>query len=186
MSGDRYIISDKSGCYFVTFTVIHWIDIFTRRDYRDIIVDSLNYCIKEKDLVVYAWVIMSNHIHLLITTKNANGNISNIIRDFKKFTTSEIIKKINSIAESRKEWLLKAMGQEAIRIKRATNYKMWRDDNHAILIDGIVIKITERLNYIHENPVRNGLVVNDWDYIYSSAIDYQTNKIGLVNIEFVI
>ncbi len=47
MSGDKYIISDKSGCYFVTFTVIHWIDIFSRREYRDIIVDSLNYCKKK-------------------------------------------------------------------------------------------------------------------------------------------
>jgi putative transposase len=84
MSGDKYLISDKAGCYFVTFTVIHWIDIFSRREYRDIVVDSLNYCIDQKGLVVYAWVIMSNHIHLVITTKSDNGNISDIIRDFKK------------------------------------------------------------------------------------------------------
>ena len=84
MIGDKYLISDKAGCYFVTFTVIHWIDIFSRKEYRDIIVDSLNYCIAKKGLVVYAWVIMSNHIHLLITTKLDDGNISDIIRDFKK------------------------------------------------------------------------------------------------------
>ena len=82
MSGDKYNIGDKAGCYFVTFTVIHWIDIFSRKEYRDIIVDSLNYCIAEKGLVVYAWVIMSNHVHLIITTKNDDGNISEIIRDF--------------------------------------------------------------------------------------------------------
>ena len=74
MSGDKYLISEKSGCYFVTFTVIHWIDIFSRKEYRDIIVDSLNYCIKEKELVVYGWVIMSNHVHLIITTKTDEGN----------------------------------------------------------------------------------------------------------------
>lgn len=84
MSGDKYLITDKAGCYFVTFTVIHWIDTFSKKEYRDIIVDSLHYCIKEKGLVVYAWVILSNLIHLIITTKNDDGNISDIIRDFKK------------------------------------------------------------------------------------------------------
>ncbi len=74
MSGDKYLISDKASCYFV----------FSRKEYKDIIVDSLNYCIAEKGLVVYAWVIISNHIHLVITTKLDAGNISDIIRDFKK------------------------------------------------------------------------------------------------------
>ena len=183
MSGDKYLISDKAGCYFVTFTVIHWIDIFSRKKYRDIIVDSLNYCIKEKGLVVYAWVIMSNHIHLIITTKNDEGNISDIIRDFKKYTSKLIAKSIETIAESRREWLLNAMSKEAKRIGRATNYKLWKDDNHAICIDGKTITIKDRLHYIHGNPVRNGLVFNDWDYVYSSATDYQGKK-GLVNIEF--
>ncbi len=64
------------------------------------------------------------------------------------------------------------------------NYKLWRDDNHAVCIDGKKIKINDRLHYIHENPVINGLVFNDWDYVYSSAKDYQTGKTGLVNIEF--
>ena len=183
MSGDKYLISDKAGCYFVTFTVIHWIDIFSRKEYRDIIVDSLNYCIAEKGLVVYAWVIMSNHVHLIITTRSDDGNISDIIRDFKKYTSKQIAKAIETVAESRREWLLNAMRKEAKRIGRATNYKLWKDDNHAICIDGKIINIKERLNYIHENPVRNGLVLNDWDYVYSSAIDYQGKK-GLVNIEF--
>ncbi len=183
MSGDKYSISDKVGCYFVTFTVIHWIDIFSRKEYRDIIVDSLNYCIAEKGLKVYAWVIMSNHIHLIITTKSEEGNISNIIRDFKKFTSKEITKAIQTIPESRREWILNAMSKEAGRIGRATYYKLWKDDNHAITIDGKIIGIKERIHYIHDNPVRNGLVEKEWDYVYSSAKDYQGKK-GLVNIEF--
>jgi len=97
MSGDKYSISDKSGCYFVIFTVIRWIDIFSRKEYRDIVVESLNYGIKEKGLVVYAWVIMSNHIHLIISTRTENENISSIIRDFKKHTSKEITKSIQEI-----------------------------------------------------------------------------------------
>ncbi len=183
MSGDKYLISDKAGCYFVTFTVIHWIDIFSRKEYRDIIVDSLNYCIDHKGLVVYAWVIMSNHIHLVITTKSDHGNISEIIRDLKNHTLKEITKEIQAIPESRKEWLLNAMSKEAKRIGRATYYKLWKDDNHAITIDGKIVGIKERINYIHDNPVRNGLVHEQWEYVYSSAKDYQGKK-GLVKIEF--
>ena len=184
MSGDKYYISDQHGCYFVTFTVIHWIDIFSRRNYRDIIIESLNFCIAKKGLIVYSWVIMSNHIHLIITTKNKTIKISNLICDFKKHTSKEIVKKIKIINESRREWLLNAMGKEATRIGRAPNFKLWRDDNHAILIDGKIVDIIGKLNYIHENPVRNGIVENDWEYIYSSAKDYQINKKGLVNIDF--
>lgn len=86
------------------------------------------------------------------------------------------------IAESRREWLLRAMSKEASRIGRATYYKLWKDDNHAITINGKIIGIKERLNYVHD-PVRNGLVSQAWEYIYSSAKDYQGSK-GLVKIEF--
>ncbi len=156
---------------------------FSRKEYRDIIVDSFNYCIDHKGLVVYAWVIMSNHIHLVVTTKSDNGNISDIIRDFKKHTSKEIAKAIQTIPESRKQWLLNAMSKEAKRIGRATYYKLWKDDNHAITIDGKVVGVKERINYVHDNPVRNSLVENEWDYVYSSAKDYQRRK-GLVAIEF--
>ena len=112
MSGDKYIIGDQHGYYFVTFTVVEWIDIFTRPIYRDILVASLNYCIKHKGLVVYGWVIMSNHIHLIISTKTYQENISEIIRDFKKFTSGEIVWAISSDRESRREWMLSLMSQE--------------------------------------------------------------------------
>src|SRR5450432_4806246 len=102
MSGDKYFINDQQGCYFVTFTVIHWIDIFTRKVYRDIIVDSLNYCIAKKGLLVYGWVIMSNHLHLIISIRNECGNLSDIIRDFKKYTSKEISSTMQTIAESRR------------------------------------------------------------------------------------
>ena len=75
------------------------------------------------------------------------------------------------------------MSKEAARIGRAAYYKLWKDDNHAVTIDGKIISMKERLNYLHDNPVRNGLVAEQWDYIYSSAGDYQGRK-GLVNIEF--
>jgi len=65
----NYKFHNKEGLYFVTFSVIRWIDVFTRRQYKDILVDSINYCIANKGLELYAWVIMSNHVHMIISTK---------------------------------------------------------------------------------------------------------------------
>lgn len=122
MSGDKYFITDQHATYFLTFTVVEWVDVFTRKDYKQIIVDSLNYCIEHKSLECYAWVLMSNHLHLLARA-NAPGRISDIIRDFKKFTSKKIIETIETIGESRKEWLLHKFEHAAHSTGRAEHYK---------------------------------------------------------------
>ncbi|MCB9173085.1 MAG: transposase [Flavobacteriales bacterium] len=179
MSGDRYKIADQQGLYFVTFTVVNWIDVFTRKDYKFIITDSLNYCIANKGLEVYAWVLMSNHLHLIIKAKEGYM-LSHIIRDFKKFTSKQIVQKIQEIGESRKEWLLDKFNFEARKTRRAENYKFWKDDNHAIQLDNTEW-ILQRLEYIHQNPVKQYIVELPHEYLFSSAIDYADGK-GLVNI----
>ncbi|MFH0865814.1 MAG: transposase [Bacteroidota bacterium] len=88
--GFKYKIYDQSKAYYVTLTVVQWIDIFSRKSYRDIIIDSLKYCQKNKGLVIYAYVIMSNHVHMLISAEKEN--LSDVIRDFKKFTCKKNIK----------------------------------------------------------------------------------------------
>jgi len=104
MSGDRYIIRDQNAKHFLTFTVIDWVDVFTRKEFKLEIVDSMNYCVNNKGLIVYGWVIMSNHVHCIWQAKEGYS-LSNIIRDFKKFTAKRIIKMIEHGSESRKEWL---------------------------------------------------------------------------------
>ena len=89
MKDDGYKIRDQHAVHFITFSVVEWVDVFTRRTYADIVIQSLLYCINNKGLKLHDWCIMSNHIHLIIST--ANGNLSNILRDFKKFTSKEII-----------------------------------------------------------------------------------------------
>jgi putative transposase len=179
MSGDRYIIANQEQNYFLTLTVVDWVDVFTRKDYKLIITESLNYCIENKGLEVFAWVIMSNHVHLMVRAR-AGFILSHILRDFKKFTSKEITDRILEIGESRRDWLLNKFAFEAKRTGRAKNYKLWRDDNHAICLEKNDW-ITQRLNYIHQNPVRQMLVNNPEDYVFSSAIDYADGK-GLVKI----
>lgn len=63
---EGYIIRDQSAPHFITATVVDWIDVFTRKAYKDCIIDSLEYCIEKKGMVVFGYVIMSNHIHLVV------------------------------------------------------------------------------------------------------------------------
>ena len=100
-----YKIIEQDKLHFVTLQVVEWVDIFTRKKYRDIIVENLDYCQKNKGLEIYAWVIMSNHVHLLV--KSDKDELSNILRDFKSYTSKKILDEIDSCNESRKEWMLK-------------------------------------------------------------------------------
>jgi len=181
MSGDRYVISYQNAIYFLTFTVVGWIDVFTRKEYKVEIVDSLNYCIESKGLTVYAWCIMSNHIHI-IASANEGYRLSDIIRDFKKFTAKKIIKRIKSDVESRKEWILNLFEYAGKHLNRIKKYKFWKDDNHAIKLESHMMD--GRLGYVHNNPVEDMLVEEPEYYIFSSARDYCGTK-GLVEVKLI-
>lgn len=182
MSGDSYKITDQHIPYFITCTVVNWIDLFSRLEYKQIIVDSLKYCIEHKGLRLNAWVIMSNHIHF-IGRCEPSFEISAFLRDFKKFTSKEFIKSMEFINESRKSWLLDKFTFEAKKTGRAEKYKVWQDSNHAINLG--LVDPYQKLEYIHNNPVRSGCVYNSEDYVYSSAQDYVGRK-GLLDIEFLV
>ena len=180
MSGDRYYIQDQHGIHFLTFTVVDWIDVFTRKDYKYIITDSLNYCIEEKGLECFAWVLMSNHMHLVART-NPPFELSDFMRDFKKFTSKKIVKNIQTIPESRMEWLLHKFEYSAHTTGRAEKYKLWQDSNHPIGLEEQAEWFRQRIIYTHQNPVRQMIVANASDYLFSSACDYEGKK-GLVKV----
>jgi putative transposase len=179
MSSDRYSLADKESAYFLTFTVVDWIDVFTRKEHAYILCDSLNYCIAQKGLIVHAWVIMSNHMHL-IARADEGSDISAIIRDFKKFTAKKIIHQIQTEPESRREWMLRHFATRAAQIKRVRDHKFWEDGSHAIMLDSNELW-DERMNYLHNNPVVAGVVAEPEHYLLSSAGDLAGTK-GLVDI----
>jgi len=180
MPADNYYIDDQNANYFVTFTVVNWIDIFTRKEYKIEIVNALNYCIKNKGLIVYAWCLMSNHLHLVCSAREG-FRISDIIRDFKNFTSKTIVKLLQQIPESRRDWLLNQFEFAGKFDNRIKKYKFWQETNHAVLMDTNE-KIDQRINYIHENPVRALIVAHPHEYIFSSAVDYAGEK-GMVEIQ---
>jgi REP element-mobilizing transposase RayT len=84
--------------YFLTLTVVDWVAVFTRPCYKQILVDSLRYCQQAKGLAIYAWVLMSNHLHLLASATKEGISLSDILRGFKKFTSKKIVEAIEAEA----------------------------------------------------------------------------------------
>lgn len=164
-----YQIMDQSAAHFLTFQIVDWIDVFTRKIYKDIIIDSFKYCIEHKGLQIFAYVIMSNHVHLI--AQSSNGTLSENVRDLKKFTSKKIIETIINIRESRREWMLKRFKFNASRIKSNKNYQVWTHENHAIWLYSNEF-FREKIVYIHNNPVKAGIVEKPEDYFYSSARNY--------------
>jgi REP element-mobilizing transposase RayT len=111
-----YQVSEQDELHYVTFQIVRWVDIFTRQVYRDIVIDSLKFCQQHKGLEIYDFVIMSNHIHLLIRSQEAR--LSDTIREFKSFTAKKILEAINTESESRKEWMLNLFAFSAKQHKR--------------------------------------------------------------------
>lgn len=183
MSADNYFINEQNALYYLTFTVVDWVDVFTRKEYKVVIVDSLNYCIENKGLEVFAWCLMSNHLHLICRAVEP-AHISEIIRDFKKFTAKTILDKIKTEPESRRDWMLYRFEFAGKFDNRISKYRFWQDTNHAIQLDNTIL-IGQKINYIHDNPVRAMIVGKQEDYLYSSARDYAGEK-GLVHIHTIL
>ena len=173
-----YKIIEQDKLYYVTLQVIEWVDIFSRQKYRDIIIENLTYCQKNKGLEIFCWVIMSNHIHLIVRSEKAE--LSSTLRDFKSYTSKLILAEIDTSTESRKEWMLAIFKNAAFNHKRNSEFQYWTHENHAeILFSNKFIE--QKLDYIHNNPVRAGIVFKPDEYRYSSAIDYADGK-GLLDI----
>jgi REP element-mobilizing transposase RayT len=175
---EGYQFRDKTGIYFLTFTIVDWVDLFSRKIYRDILIESLNFCIKKKHAIVYGYVIMTNHMHIILQSEA--GDISGLVRDYKKWTAIKLIEAVQGEPESRRDWLLHRFAYYASLRNTNYHYQIWTHDNHPE--DIISHKFfLQKLNYIHQNPVRAGWVEKEEDYVYSSAGVWYGKK-GLVPI----
>ncbi len=96
---DKYKIHEKEKAYFVTMTVVGWIDVFTRKNHKMQIVKSLQFCQKNKGLEIFAWCLMSNHLHMIVRS-SGKDILSDILRDFKKYTSRSIVEQIEEEHES--------------------------------------------------------------------------------------
>jgi putative transposase len=173
---------DPLGTYFVTLTTVGWADIFTRPDHKQVVIRSLRHCQKEKGLLIHAWCLMTSHLHTVIS--KSGEPLPAILRDFKKFTARELFQYVDSVHESRREWMTKLFFEAGEDLRRISNFKVWQDGNHPILLTKP--KFTrQKIDYIHNNPVIEELVTEAEHYLYSSAGDYGLNRKGYLEIDFI-
>ena len=172
----KYKFRDEEGIYFVSASVVNWIDVFTRLEYKELLINSLSHCQREKGLIVYAYVIMSNHFHLLISKENNQNTFSDIMRDLKKYSAMQLIKTIlENPQESRKEWMIEKFRHSGKLNSQNTQYQFWQQDNRPtqLLTNE---RIEAAIDYIHHNPVKAGWVAEPEEYLYSSARNYNEKE----------
>jgi REP element-mobilizing transposase RayT len=168
-----YRIYDQHKAHFFTCTVHQWADVFTRREYIDILIESIRFCQINKGLQVYSWVIMTNHLHMIAGSED--GKLSVTIRDFKKFTATQIVKAIEANSkESRKKWLLWLF-------KKDQGIWFWEEGFHPEEVRTREF-FDVKSNYIHMNPVRAGFVDKEDEYLYSSCGDFYGTRKGLLEL----
>ena len=143
----KYKFLNKRGVYFITFAVQYWIDLFSRVEYKDLIIDNLQHCMQHKGLQINAWCIMTNHLHMVVKSEGEQS-LPEILRDFKSFTSKMLIQAIKDHPkESRRDWMLDKFWN-----KPKNGYRLWRGDNQPIELWSNSV-IDQKINYIHNNPV---------------------------------
>ncbi len=159
----RYLVHAPDLAHFVTATIVEWLPIFTTAACCDILVRSLAYCREHKALKIYAWVILDNHFHAIL----AAPDLSAPLRDIKSFTARQLLAQLQT---ERREWLL-----NQLRYYRAAHkpneYQLWQEGSHPQAIPSDEI-MRQKLDYLHNNPVKRGWVATPEHWRYSSAHEW--------------
>jgi REP-associated tyrosine transposase len=172
----RYKIVELEAPHFITCTIVGWLPVFTRPRYLDIITSSLTFCLHQKGLRLHAYVILDNHLHMVVSA----DNLSQVIRDFKRHTVKEILA---AARHEDKQWLLKQSEVFKSVHKGNSQHQVWQEGFHpqAITTEDM---LRQKLDYIHYNPMRIGLVDRPEDWRYSSAQNY-LGQAGVLEIDSV-
>lgn len=166
----KYKFHNKEGLFFVSFATTYWIDVFVREAYFAAITQSLSFCCTQKGMCLFAYCIMPSHIHLIFN--DGNSNPAKLLKEFKTYSSKAIQKMIEeNPQESRKEWMLWMMERAGKMNSNVKHRQFWQQNNQPIELWSDKV-ITEKLNYIHNNPVEAGFVEEAHYWKYSSAKNY--------------
>jgi len=171
----RYRINYPDRPYFVTATIIEWLPVFTNSRCCDVIVRALCFARERKGLRIYGWVIMDNHFHAIV----AGQTLAQTLGDLKKFTAREILAQLK--AEGR-DWLLNQLSHYRARYKSQSRHQVWQEGVHpqSIPTDEIML---QKLEYLHNNPVKRGLVAAPEHWRYSSAHEWLAGALPVMKVD---
>jgi REP element-mobilizing transposase RayT len=159
----------------VTSTTVNWLPVFTTAACCDVIVKSLSYCRAQKGLKIYAWVILENHFHALV----AGPNLAATLAALKKFTAREVLAQLKT--EGR-EWLLNQLEYFRASHKTSSQHQVWQEGVHpqAMVSDEIML---QKMEYVHNNPVKRGLVAAPEHWRYSSAHEWLSGAEPVLRVD---
>ena len=170
----RYKIYEPTHPHFVTCTILHWLPIFTRKESVQIIIDSLKFLQEKDNLKLYAYVILENHLHMVVQS----NDLPKTMESFKKYTANQILKLLK---EENVKTLLEQFKFYKKAHKTDKEYQIWEEGYQPKLMQTDVMMIS-KIKYIHENPVKRGYVDEATHWRYSSARDYEGVQ-GLIEVE---
>jgi len=173
MPRSRYRVLDKTCPHFLTATVNHWQPLFTRTETVDIVLDSWRFLQREAEFKIYGYVILENHLHLIA----ASNDLSHDMQRFKSYSAKRII---DHLEKHQAAGILELLALFKRPHKTESTYQVWEEGNHPQLIESEEM-MRQKLDYIHQNPVKRGYVDLPEHWRYSSARDYAGQK-GLIDI----
>jgi putative transposase len=168
---ERYRIVEEASIYFVTYTVVEWLPVFTTEAACQIVTESMNYCHEGKGLCTNGFVIMPTHMHAIFFDELFdNERLQKSLADFRKFTGRRMC-----------EYIDRYMSEQFSRTLRTSSTagrerRFWQPSRH---VEGIQSERfwEQKLNYIHDNPCRKGFVSKAEDWRYSSAKYYYSDAV---------
>jgi putative transposase len=169
---------DGQYVYFITSTVVHWIPIFLSYRYFTILTDAFIHCRRTKGLLVHAYVLMPNHFHAIVSSE-PKAALPGIIRDFKRHTAWEVVRRLE---EDSSWYILQQLKQAAVDTGRGSDVQIWQEGYHSEAIFSQKF-FRQKLDYLHDNPVRKGYVAAAEHWLYSSAGQYVNGDVGMMEID---
>lgn len=174
MPRTSYKVYDTQYPYFLTCNIVDWLPLFSIPEAAEIVLDSLTFHIEERNLVLFAYVIMENHIHLIAQSDELQKNM----RTFKSYTAREIINHLKTCGHS---FYLRKLKDRKLDHHRDSEFQVWQEGYHPKQIVGDKMMM-QKLEYIHQNPVKRGYVDKPEYWRYSSARNYLGND-GVIKVE---
>lgn len=173
MTRTRYRFCESFYPHFITCTVVAWLPVFSHPRFANIILDSLAFLNRNRDIDIIAYVLMENHLHAIVVGPDLGKRIG----EFKSFTARQII---DGMKESGFKTFLNELKFFKNRHKIDQTYQLWQEGSHPKVIEHENV-MEQKIDYIHRNPVKRGYIDDPIHWRYSSARDYAGTP-GLVPI----
>jgi REP element-mobilizing transposase RayT len=173
MSRTQYKIYEAEYPYFMTSSFVKGYPLFADPGVAAIVLDGLEFLQTRRQVTLYAYVLMENHLHIVI----GGDELSEKIRHFKSYSAKKILNLLKQKCRTR---LLQQLANAKLNHKTTSTYQVWQEGFHPKQIVGDAM-MTQKIEYIHNNPVKRGYVDRPEDWRYSSARDY-VGQPGLIPV----